>query len=186
MIMRTNYEKRLENLHSFMGGAVGSRADADNIDKILLELSGAPGEHEWHWILLLRDGRHAYATAKRPGPGSTSDISTGSWSNAETLEEALSLVPEDEQCIMRVMLKHEEPVRSMAVPGVSYSFLRANEMFLDLLHLNKGRKNPDDTYIERLFNVIVATRTEPMNVQATLALFFKTCGINLPQEQKKP
>lgn len=68
----------------------------EEIDRVLLEITGEADEAQWHWILALKDGRFAYVTGgcDYTGWDCQSDCD---WFDDLTLDGAFLLAPIDVQ-----------------------------------------------------------------------------------------
>ena len=80
--------------------------EVDDIVEVVLELTGEIDWSSWHWIVRFKDGGFAHISAYLDIYGWTRI-----WDGAKTMEEALSICPENVRKLFEDMLKNNEQVR---------------------------------------------------------------------------
>ena len=94
-------------------GADYNNVRIDDLDEIVFEIRGRNDDTNWHWIVRRRDGGYAYITGwcyyTGWDAGSRMDRH-----DADTLEAAILLAPQDERRIFEDMKFAGEAVRAAA------------------------------------------------------------------------
>lgn len=106
------------------------------IERVVLELTGENDGPEWHWIVKLTDGRYAYVAGGCDYTGwdcsSHCDVH-----EADTLDGALALAPQDERRVFEEMVERDEPRRDTKQLDLPYEKLRAAELIEQLRNVEE-------------------------------------------------
>lgn len=113
--LTTDEQKQLDKvmdyeLRSCIHYNLYSEIDLFDIEEVVLELTGRNEEYDWHWICRLKDDKYVYISGGCDYTGWDCQ-SNGDIEFADTLKEALLLVPQDQRRIFEEMLEQKEKIR---------------------------------------------------------------------------
>lgn len=106
----TEMNTAIEDNYDLRAACGENGIDSSDIEAVLLEITGENDERDWHWIVKTKAG-FAYITGGCDYTG-WDCRSSADRHDAETLEGALALTPQDERRIFEEMSQKGEIVRA--------------------------------------------------------------------------